>query len=125
MSRPASEPVRPPAASRPLSVRVQLARLALESALAVDGVVGSDPGPRGMWATADERERLPGVTSMARADGTYGLALHLVTRVVPLHPLADRVRARVARAAARAGLAERLGPLDITIEDVVEAGGIG
>ena len=125
MSRPASEPARPPAASRPLSVRVQLARLALESALAVDGVVGSDPGPRGVRVTADGRERLPGVTSMARADGTYGLALHLVTRVVPLHPLADRVRSRVARAAARAGLAERLGPLDITIEDVVEEGGIG
>lgn len=125
MSSPASEPARPPAASRPLSVRVQLARLALESALAVDGIVGSDPGPRGVRVTVDGRERLPGVTSMARADGTYGLALHLVTRVVPLHPLADRVRSRVARAAARAGLAERLGPLDITIEDVVEEGGIG
>ena len=125
MSRPPSEPAQPPAASRPLSVRVQLARLALESALAVDEVVGSDPGPRGMRVTADGRERLPGVTSIARADGTYGLALHLVTWVVPLHPLADRVRSRVARAASRAGLAERLGPLDITIEDVVEEGGIG
>ena len=125
MSRPPPEPASSRATLAPASVRVQLARLALEAALAVEGVVASDPGPAGLRFTAGGGERLPGVTSAARADGTYGVRLHLVTQVVPLPELAERVRSGVARAAARAGLADRLGPVDIRIEDVVEQGGAG
>jgi hypothetical protein len=113
----ASEPPRP--ASAAPSERVQLARLALDAALGVDGVVSSHAGPLGTRVTADREERLPGVLATALAGGGYGVELHLVTEVVPLPPLADRVRSRVERAASSAGLADVLGPVDITIEDVV------
>ncbi len=69
--------------------------------------------------TADREERLPGVVATALAGGGYGVELHLVTEVVPLLPLGDRVRSRVERAASSAGLADLLGRVDITIEDVV------
>ena len=69
--------------------------------------------------TADREERLPGVLATALAGGRYGVELHLVTELVPLPQLADLVRSRVERAASSAGLADVLGPVDITIEDVV------
>ena len=101
------------------SERVQLARLALDAALGVDGVVSSHAGPLGRRVTADREERLPGVLATALAGGGYEVELHLVTEVVPLHPLADRVRSRVVQAASSAGLGGALGPVDITIADVV------
>ncbi len=69
--------------------------------------------------TADREERLPGVLATALAGGGYGVELHLVTELVPLPQLADLVRSRVEWAASSAGLADVLGPVDITIEDVV------
>ena len=111
----ASEPIRQAAASE----RVRLARLALDAALGVEGVVSSDAGPLGAWVTADGEERLPGVVVTALAGGGYGAELHLVTAVVPLLPLADRVRSEVERAASSAGLADVLGPVGVAIEDVV------
>ncbi len=105
------------------SERVELARLALRHALAVDGVVGADAGPLGSRVTLDGRERLAGVTAAALSDDRYGMTLHLVARVVPLHPLADRIRARIERGAARAGLEHALGPIDIVFEDVAELTG--
>jgi hypothetical protein len=116
---PGSQPVRPLAEP---SERAQLARLALDAALRVDGVVSSHTGPTGMRVTSDRGERLPGVLVTALPTGEYGVELHLVTDVVPLHELADRVRSRVARAASSAGLAHVLGPVDVTIEDVVIPG---
>lgn len=113
----ASHPARP--ASAAPSERAQLARLALDAALGVEGVVSSQAGPLGTQVTAHRDERLPGVLATALAGGGYGVELHLVTEMVPLHPLADRVRTRVERAASSAGLADVLGPVDITIEDVV------
>jgi hypothetical protein len=38
--------------------------------------------------------------------------------MVALHPLGDAVRARVERDVAVVGLADRLGPVDIAVEDV-------
>ena len=113
----ASEPARP--ASAAPSERAQLARLALDAALGVEGVVSSHAGPLGTQVTAHRDERLPGVLATALAGGGYGVELHLVTEVVPLPQLADLVRSRVERAASSAGLAAVLGPVDITIEDVV------
>jgi hypothetical protein len=113
----ASEPARP--ASAAPSERAQLARLALDAALGVEGVVSSHAGPLGTQVTAHRDERLPGVLATALAGGGYGVELHLVTEVVPLPQLADLVRSRVERAASSAGLADVLGPVDITIEDVV------
>ena len=104
------------------SERAQLARLALDAALRVDGVVSSHAGPGGMRVTSDRGEQLPGVVATAFPGGAYRVELSLVTEVVPLHELADRVRSRVARAASAAGLAHVLGPVDVAIEDVVIAG---
>jgi hypothetical protein len=117
-ARPRASQAGQPAPVEP-SERVQLARLALDAALGVDGVVSSDAGPLGTWVTADRGERLPGVVATALADGVYGVELHLVTEVVPLRPLAERVRSSVEQAVSSAGLAQLLGPVDITVEDVV------
>ncbi len=108
-----------------VSERVELVRLALTHALAVDGVVRADAGLLGTRVTLDGSERLAGVTAAALSDGRYGLTLHLVARVVPLPPLADRVRARIERGASRAGLEKALGPIDIVFEDVDLPGGVG
>lgn len=105
------------------SERVELARLALTQALAVDGVVRADAGPLGTRITIDGRERLAGVIAAALAEGRYGVTLHLVARLVPLHPLADRIRARIARGASLAGLEGALGPIEIVFEDVEELPG--
>lgn len=120
-----SAPPRGPEPARPFaepSERARLARLALDAALRVDGVVSSHTGPGGMRVTSDRGERLPGVLVTALPGGEYGVELHLVTDVVPLHELGERVRSRVARAASSAGLADVLGPVDVTIEDVVIPG---
>ena len=113
----ASQPPRPEAAAP--SERVLLARLALDAALGVPGVVSADAGRFGTRVTADREERLFGVLATALADGGYAVELYLVSEAVPLHPLADRIRERVERAAASAGLAAALRYVDIAIEDVV------
>lgn len=104
------------------SVRVELARLALVAALKVDGVVGAAPGPHGLCVTQDGDLLLTGVMAAALTDGRYAITLRLVVRLVPLPALADRVREQVARSAARAGLADALGPVDIEIDDLIERG---
>jgi len=103
------------------SERVELARLALTEALSVDAVTHAAAGPLGTRSTLDGSERLAGVTSAALSDGRYGVSLHLVARVVPLRPLADRIRARIERGASRAGLENALGPIDIVFEDVADS----
>ncbi len=112
-----SQPPRPDSAAP--SERVLLARLALDAALGVPGVVSGDPGRSGTRVTADREERLPGVLATALADGGYAVELYLVTEAVPLHPLADRIRERVEGAVASAGLAAALRYVDVAIEDVV------
>ena len=122
----------PPSASQPPrsdsaapSERVLLARLALDAALGVPGVVSADAGRSGTRVTVDGEERLPGVLATALADGGYAVELYLVSEVVPLHPLAERIRDRVERAAASAGLAAALRNVDVAIEDVVTPGETG
>ena len=101
-----------------VSERVELARLALRQALSAEGIVRADAGPLGTRITLDGHERLGGVTAAALSDGRYSVPLHLVARVVPLLPLARRIRAGIERGAARAGLEQVLGPIDIVFEDV-------
>lgn len=112
------------APERAPSPRMQLARVALEAALAVKGVAGAHSGPVALRATVEGRERVAGVVVVAAGDGRYGVELHLVTELVPLQPLAERVRKRVERAASTAGLRDALGAVDITFEDLVEDGTI-
>jgi hypothetical protein len=112
---PVASPAEVPASA---SVRLRLAALARAAALATGGVVGLDAGRAGMRATASEGLRVEGVVCAALADGRYQLSVHLVAAIVALRPLADAVRARVEREVARAGLADRLGPVDVAVEDV-------
>ncbi|HEV2770526.1 MAG TPA: hypothetical protein VGV40_10115 [Solirubrobacteraceae bacterium] len=86
--------------------RTRLERLALDAALAVEGVAGAG----GDAAAAAE----PG--------DRFGVRLRLTARLVPLLPLADAVRDAVARAAGREGLADDLGSVDVRF-DAVEAPG--
>lgn len=100
------------------SVRVRLARLAHTAAMTVEGVADTHSGPLGVWVTSARGERISGVVSTILPGGSYALELHLTTHLVPLHPLADDVRRRVAAAARTAGLSDSLGPIDIAIEDL-------
>ena len=108
------------AAVGPPTDRVRLAEVALEAALKVDGVVAPRAPIGGSGSTRGSGRRLDGVSVVAGGDERFDVSLHLVTRIVPLHPLADRVRERVSRAAGRSGLGDRLGPVDVRIEDLAE-----
>jgi len=93
---------------------VPLARLALEAALDVPGVVGAEAGADGVRVTADPPAgMLHGVSVIAEGNGRYAVDLRLVVTMVPLHPLADEVRRRVAARAKRKGLADHLGTLGV------------
>ena len=112
---PVSSPADVPASA---SVRLRLAVIARAAALATRGVVGLDAGRAGLRMTASEGLRVDGVVCAALSDGRYQLSVHLVAEVVALRPLADAVRARVERDVAIAGLADRLGPVDVAVEDI-------
>jgi hypothetical protein len=82
------------------SERVRLARAARQAALTVRGVRALDAGPAGTFVTgASHGERLDGVTCIAAPEGGYEVSLRLIAGLVPLHPLAERVRAAVVRVA--------------------------
>ncbi len=106
---------------RASSERVRLSRLALAQALAVEGVIRADSGPLGTQVTLDGRERLAGVTAAALPEGRYGVTLHLVAQLVPLHELGGRIRARIKRAASLAGIGDALGPVDLVFEDIADS----
>jgi len=100
------------------SLRLRLAALVRAAALATPGVVGLDAGRTGIRMTASDGLRVDGVVCAALPGGRYQVSVHLVAAMVPLRSLADAVRARVERDAANAGLAGRLGPVDVAVEDV-------
>ena len=108
------------AAEAPPSDRALIARIAIESALKVEGVVEPHLPPVGRQSTSSSGARVDGVTVTASPGGTYDVALHLVARQVPLPALGERVRTRVEGAARRAGLAERLGAIGVRFEDLAE-----
>jgi hypothetical protein len=112
---PVSSPAEVPASA---SVRLRLAAVARAAALATRGVVGLDSGRAGMRMTAGAGLRVDGVVCVAQPDGRYQVTVHLVAALVPLRALADAVRARVDREAATARLADRLGPVDVVVEDI-------
>ena len=112
---PVSSPAEVPASA---SVRLRLAAVARAAALATRGVVGLDTRRAGMRMTVSAGLRVDGVVCAAMPDGRYQVSVHLVAAMVALRPLADAVRARVERDVANAGLADRLGPVDVAVEDV-------
>jgi len=84
--------------------RTRLERLALEAALAVEGVAG---------AVGD-------AAAAAEPGDRYGVRLSLSARLVALPPLADAVRDAVAQAARREGLLEDLGSVDVRFDALEE-----
>src|SRR5947209_14386192 len=87
-----------------VSPRLRLARAAKEAALRVPGVVDTATGPSGTFTVVSGRERVDGVICAASAGGGYDLSLSLVCGLVPLHDLAERVKAAVVETATAAGL---------------------
>ena len=97
-----------------------MARLALDAARSLDGVVDATSG-RGRWVTPDRNGVVSGAIAVVRPDGRFDVELHLVAGLVPLHPLGDRIRERVERDARVAGVAELIGPIHVAFEDVEAA----
>ena len=106
------------ARSVPVSPRVELARVALVAAIAVDGVVAGNPGRAGAYVTQDGERKLEGVVVAAERGGRYSVDLYLTARLVQLQELGEGVAERVRKAVDDAGMAERLGALHVTIADV-------
>lgn len=104
----------------PGSDRVRLAHLALDAALAVDGVHAADAGPRGMHLTVSGASVVRGVRVAAEPGGRYSVDLGLRARMVALPALADAVRARIARSAQIAGSEDLVGSISVTFHDVVD-----
>ncbi|MDQ3608555.1 MAG: hypothetical protein M3459_06615 [Actinomycetota bacterium] len=97
--------------------RDRLAQAALDAALRVEGVAGfASPAPR----LSSLGPLFAGVEVVAESRDRYGLTLHLAAHPVPLLPLADAVRAAVAAAARRDGLAGELGRVDVRFEALEE-----
>jgi hypothetical protein len=100
--------------------RSRLARVALEAATALPEVAAGVRGRQRVWATADAGEILEGVVATARPDARFDVELHLVAQwpFGSLFGLADQVRTRVRRAAARVDLDGILGSITVGFEDV-------
>jgi hypothetical protein len=100
-----------------------LARVALDAATGMPEVAVGVRGLHRVWATVDAGEILEGVVATARPDGRFDVELHLVAEwpFGSLFALADEVRTRVQRAAARADLDGLLGSITVGFEDVHEA----
>jgi hypothetical protein len=103
--------------------RSRLARVALEAATGLPEVATGVRGRQRVWATADAGEILEGVVATARPDARFDIELHLVAQwpFGSLFALADQVRARVGRAAARVDLDGLLGQITVAFEDVHDA----
>ncbi len=99
---------------------MRLAHLALDAALAVDGVLAADAGPRGMHVTVSGATVLRGVRVAAEPGDCYSVDLGLRARMVALPALADVVRARIARSAQIAGSGDLVGSISVTFHDVVD-----
>ncbi len=120
---PPTEPYTSSTARLVGSSRSRLARVALEAATGMPEVAAGVRGRHRVWATADAGEILEGVVATARPDGRFDLELHLVAEwpFGSLFALADQVRTRVRRAAARVHLDGLLGSITVGFEDVHDA----
>ncbi len=71
--------------------------------------------------TAGAGQRVDGVVVTALPDGTYELSVHLVCALVPLPPLAERVRTAVLEVTAAAALGEAVGPVHVHVEEIADS----
>jgi hypothetical protein len=100
------------------SPRAELARVALEAAVGVQGVVAGNAGPAGQYVTDYGGVRLAGVVAAAQGAGRFSVDLFLTAELVPLRELAERLPAVVAEAATKAQLGNRLGSVTVSFLDV-------
>jgi hypothetical protein len=78
-----------------------------------------DAGRTGRHATVTgSGEYLPGVICAAAGGGGYAVSLQLVCAPVPLVALAERVRAGVRSAAAKANVADELASISVHFSDI-------
>jgi hypothetical protein len=98
--------------------RIRIAETALRAALGVPGVLEGNGGGRRRLVTGAPGGALPGVVAAAERGGRYGVDLYLTAALVPLRPLADRVRRAVAVRVEEIGLGPVLGPVNVTFLDV-------
>ena len=104
------------------AARPRLARLTLEAASSLQGVVATDAGPHGLYVTDDPPAGvLRGVLVVAQADGRYSVDVRLVAELVPLPALGARVRNAVHKRAEREGLSQQLGTVAVQFARVVSA----
>lgn len=102
-----------------LSVRRRLAQLAAQAAASVDGAAGLHPDPGSAHVIEVAGDRLDGLSVLAAGQGRYDVTLCVAARPVPLHDLAERLRAQVHASAARENLAEAIGHVEIRVTDIV------
>ncbi len=102
------------------SVRVRLARVA-ERVIALNTAVTPTAG-LGRWVTGDGPDTIVGVLAAESVDGTVDLDLHLrlFWPPPPLDTLSRLLRSDLRREAEREGLGERLGGVDIHVNDLLE-----
>jgi hypothetical protein len=122
MSMSASAPLSGTHRPQVESDRFRLAIIARDAALAVPGVVATDPGPQNVWVTGDHGERVEGVMCVAAAAGGYDISLRLKCELVPLLSLGSTVAETVRRAAGGGGY--RVDDLRVEIADVAEPAGL-
>jgi hypothetical protein len=105
--------------------RARIADIAHRAALGVPGVVRLESAPGGAFTTTGATgEPIEGVSCAAEASGGYSVELRLVTGLVPLRPLAERIIERTRTAATAAGLGDSLGEIDLVFADI-QVGGSG
>lgn len=109
-------PVKP--RSGAVSPRTGLARVALEAAVAVDGVAAGNAGPTGQYVTSWGGVRLAGVVATAQGAGCFSVDLFLTAELVPLHELGECLLVVVGEAVREAGLGDRLGNVSVSFLDV-------
>jgi hypothetical protein len=104
-----------------VSERVALALVAGQAIAATPGVIATS-GPGGRWRTAGSQQTVAGVVAAASAGGCIDVELHLVAHwplETSFEELGEQVRARLRRAAAIAGVGERLGAVSVAFDDVL------
>ena len=110
-----------PDLAAPVSGRAGIADLAGRAIAATAGVAATS-GPAGRWRTAGSAQPVAGVVAVEDGRGRVELELHLAAEWPPpgsLHQLAEQLRERLRRAAADAGLGDRLGAVSIAFHDVL------
>jgi len=83
--------------------------------------VSGTAGAAERWTTPDGDRSITGVIATEHATGTVEVELHLVLAwpPEPVAQVGERLRLQLRRAATTAGLADRLGALQITVHDVL------